>query len=383
MRTAMEIAQFDALVLRLPENVLLLSGFWPMIGAAFLVFPLDGTPVCIIPECYKAEALSALRSVQPVFFPYGLTDSPSPDDAVRKLLSCLPGATKWRRIGYEASFEAIAPSWNSAESLVPAAGTISLFQSAFPNSFLVDASDLLKKERRTKTVYEISRLELASEISSIGLEAFQYAVDIGKTGAELAADVEREVMVRGTGYRGAARVRAYAQVTVGPEETALGYRPNVISTTRQLQRGEIALLELGLVADGYWADRTRARVAGTPTELQQAYFDTVVRAQEAAIAAIKPGIAASAVDMAARSTIQSAGYADYFPHITGHGLGFGYHESAPILGPRSGDVLEAGMLTSVEPGIYDKSFGGIRIEDDILVTSTGSRVLGPYLKSLI
>lgn len=379
----METAQFDALVLRLPENVLLLSGFWPMIGAAFLVFPLDSTPVCIIPDCYKAEALSALRSVQPAFFPFGLIDSPSPDDAVRRLLISQPRATNWRRIGYEASFEAIAPSWNSAESLVPAAGTISLLQSVFPNSHLVDASDLLKKERRTKTAYEISRLEIASEISSIGLDAFQHAVDIGKTGVELAADVEREVMAQGTGYRGAVRVRAYAQVTVSSEETSLGYRPNVISTTRRLQRGDIALLELGLVADGYWADRTRARVAGTPSELQQAYFDTVVRAQEAAIAAIKPGIAASGVDLAARSVIQSEGYADFFPHITGHGLGFGYHESAPILGPKSQDILEAGMLTSVEPGIYHNSFGGIRIEDDVLVTSTGSRVLGPYLKSLI
>src|SRR6202165_755483 len=122
-----------------------------MIGAAFLVFPLDGTPICIIPDCYKAEALSALRSVQPVFFHYGLADSPPPDDAVRKLLSTLPGALNWRRIGYEADFEAIAPSWNSAESLIPAARTVSLFQSAFPNSLLVDASDLLKKERRTKT----------------------------------------------------------------------------------------------------------------------------------------------------------------------------------------------------------------------------------------
>jgi Xaa-Pro dipeptidase len=354
-----------------------------MIGSAFLVFPLDGTPTCIIPDCYTGEALAALRSVQPIFFPFGLVASPPPGDTLRGLAGSLKGANTWRRIGYEANFEAIAPSWNSAESLIPAADTVALIQSAFPDATLVDASALLKKERRTKTQYEISRLEIASEISAIGLEAFQHVVDAGKTGVELAAEVEREVMVRGTGYRGAIRVRAYAQVTVGPEETALGYRPNVISTTRRLKQGEIALLELGLVADGYWADRTRARVAGQPSEVQQAYFDTVVRAQEAAIAAIKPGIPASAVDQAARSTIQSSGYGDFFPHITGHGLGFGYHESSPILGPQSQDVLEAGMLTSVEPGIYDRTIGGIRIEDDVLVTPAGAKVLGPYMKSLV
>jgi Xaa-Pro dipeptidase len=382
MRLAMEAAQLDALVLRLPENVLLLSGFWPMIGAAFLVFPLRGDPVCIIPDCYRSEALSVLHSVAPIFFPYGLIDSPSANDAIRKIAGSLDNASSWRRIGYEADFEAIAPSWNSAESLIPAATTVSLLRSTFPAAELVDASGLLKKERRTKTDYEIARLEIASEISSIGLEIFQNAVDVGKTGVELAAAVEHEIMIRGTGYRGAVRVRAYAQVTVGPEETALAYRPNIISTTRPLQSGEIAVLELGLVADGYWADRTRVRVAGKPTETQQKIFATVVRAQEAAIAAIKPGIMASSVDNAARAAIQAAGYGSFFPHITGHGLGFGYHESSPILGPHSQDVLEAGMLTSVEPGIYDRSFGGIRIEDDVLVTSTGARVLGSYLKSL-
>jgi Xaa-Pro dipeptidase len=382
MRKAMEAASLDALVLRLPENVLLLSGFWPMIGASFLVFPLEGTPVCIIPDCYRNEASSSLHAVEPIFFPYGLNDSPNPVETIRNLLRERPFASKLRRIGYEANFETVAPSWNSAESLVPAAATTALLQSAFPAASFVDTSDLLRRERLTKTSSEIERLEIASEISAIGLEAFQKAVDIGRSGVELAAEVEREVMAKGTGYRGSVRVRAYAQVTVGAQETALGYRPNVISTTRRLKHGEIALLELGLVADGYWADRTRARVAGKPTELQQKYFDIVVRAQEAAIAAIGPGTPAAEVDHAARSVIQSDGLGAFFPHITGHGLGFGYHEPSPILGPRSHDVLEVGMLTSVEPGLYDSSFGGIRIEDDVLVTASGAQVLGPYLKSL-
>jgi Xaa-Pro aminopeptidase len=143
------------------------------------------------------------------------------------------------------------------------------------------------------------------------------------------------------------------------------------------------LLELGLVADNYWADRTRVRIAGKASEAQQACFAAVIQAQEAAVAAIKPGIAASVIDDVRPLHNKSAGYGSFFPHITGHGLGFGYHESSPILGPQSQDVLEVGMLTSVEPAIYDKSFGGMRIEDDVLVTSTGARVLGSYLKSLI
>jgi Xaa-Pro dipeptidase len=207
-------------------------------------------------------------------------------------------------------------------------------------------------------------------------------VDCGVSGVELAAAVEREVMVRGTGYQGAVRVRAYAQVAVGPEESAVGYRPNEISTLRRLEPGDVALLELGVVADGYWADRTRVRVAGKPSRDQLRVFDTVRTAQEAAIAAIRPGVSGGDIDEAARSVIRDAGYARYFPHITGHGLGFGYHESFPILAPRERGRLEEGMITSIEPGVYFTPCGGFRIEDDVLVTANAAETLGPFSKTL-
>jgi len=230
--------------------------------------------------------------------------------------------------------------------------------------------------------YEIAKIRIASEISSIGLEAFERLVDVGASGVELAAGVEREIMACGTGYQGAFRVRAYAQVAVGPDESAVGYRPNEVSTRRLLESGDIALLELGVVADGYWADRTRVRVAGQPTQEQFKVFDTVRRAQEAAAAAIRPGVSGAEVDQAARSVIRDAGYAAFFPHITGHGLGFGYHESLPKLAPGETDLLEEGMVTSVEPGVYFKPCGGFRIEDDVLVTGTGSETFGPFRNSL-
>ena len=382
MRQAMAAARLDALVLRLPENVLLLSGFWPMIGATTLVFPQEGQPVCIAPHCYERETQASLWEAEANYYHFGILNAPDAALTVRVLLADAARGKGWKRIGYEANFAVLAPSWNSAETLVPTEQTRDYYQAAFDGSELVDVAALLQIERRRKTAYEAAKLRIASEISCIGMAAFEHAVDIGISGVELAAAVEREIMIQGTGYNGAERVRAYAQVATGPEESALGYRPNEISTLRRLKNGDLALLELGVVADGYWADRTRVRVAGKPSSEQVRVFDTVRQAQESAIAAIRPGVACGEVDEAARLVIRSAGYGEHFPHITGHGVGFGYHESSPKLLPGSTDLLEEGMLTSVEPGVYFTPVGGIRIEDDVLVTADGAEVLGPFHKAL-
>ncbi len=371
-------AKFDALVLCLPENVLLLSGFWPMIGASVLIFPLERKPTCLVPHCYEAEFGSSAWEVEPIHFRYGVLDAEPSSDALRRALQGLASQNSWKHIGYEANFEIVAPSWNAAESIIPGTRFKRLLESAFSSSVFSDASELIENERRRKTPWEAERLRIASEISNFGLEAFQEILRPGRTGTEVVADVERAVMVKGTGYKQASRVRAFAQVATGPLETAIGYRPNEVSTNRCLQERDLAILELGVVADGYWADRTRVRVAGDPTDAQLKMFEIVRRAQQTAVRAIRPGVKAADVDGAARSVIAEAGYSDYFPHVTGHGLGFRYHESSPILSPDSTAILEEGMLTSVEPGIYDDSFGGIRLEDDILVTAEGAETLGPF-----
>lgn len=381
MRRAMEAERLDLLVLRLPENLLLLSGFWPMIGATFLLFPLDGDPLCIIPHCYVNEAAQSLWNAQTVCYRYGVLGA-DPVSALRDILSDAARAKKLTRVGYEGSFEVVGPSWNAAEAIIPGAPTRALFREAFDGAELVDVTALLEFQKQRKTAWEAAKLRTASEISCFGIEAFEQLVAPGVSGVELAAEAERAVMVRGTGYKGAVRVRAFAQVAVGTAECAVGYRPNEISTARRLQAGEPALLELGVVVDGYWADRTRVGVAGEPTAEQIRVFETVKKAQEAAISAIRPGVRAAEVDEAARAVIREAGWDDLFPHITGHGLGFRYHESAPLLAPSSGDILEEGMFTSVEPGVYSSAVGGFRIEDDVLVTAGGAEILGPSPKRL-
>jgi Xaa-Pro dipeptidase len=194
---------------------------------------------------------------------------------------------------------------------------------------------------------------------------------------DLASLVEAAVMTEGTGYRKARRVRGFAQVAVGPETTH-AWRPMEITGERKLKRSEIALLELAVVADGFWSDRTRARIAGRATDLQKEICEILERAQQYAIEAVRPGIESGDVDIAARKFIQDVGYEKEFMHITGHGVGFAYHEKIPCICPEGTDILQPGTVHTVEPGIYTEGFGGIRFEDDVVVTETGCEILSPF-----
>lgn len=372
----------DALVCRLPENVLFLSGHWPLCGLSFLVFPLEGKPVCIVPHCDEKEAKDELWEAECVSFLFGVLESGDPYADIKKALKAAAKGKGWKRIGYEGNFGSVAPPWNAAEPAVPSATTRNLLEEVFCPKDLIDATELLNSQRACKTSDEIDRLRIVNEISVFGLTAFCEKVAVGISGVELVAEVERTIMKQGTGYKGAKRVRAFAQVSTGATETVVGFRPMVISTPRKLEPGDIALLELGVVADGFWSDRTRVRTAGKPTEKQIKIFEIVKSAQETAIAKVQAGVTAREVDEVARAIIRDAGYEKEFLHVTGHGLGLRYHEPVPLICPDNNLVLQAGMVHTVEPGVYLPDIGGIRLEDNVVVTVAGREVLGPFKKEL-
>ena len=376
----MEKENLDALVCRLPENVVFLSGHWPLNGWSFLVFPREGRSVCIVPHCDEKEAREELWDADCVSFLFAVLAAGNPYGEITRALKDMATGKNWIRIGYEGDFESVAPPWNAAEPAIPAGTTRHLFEDVFGRESLVDATGFLAAQRSCKTPYEIEKLRIVNEIGAFGLQAFFELVAPGISGVELVAEVERTVMRQGAGYKGAKKVRAFAQVTTGAEETAVGYRPMVVSTTRKLESGDSALIEMGIVADGFWSDRTRIRVSGKHTEQQARVFEIVKSAQEAAIAQVRSGVTAGEVDEAARAIIRDAGFEREFLHVTGHGLGFRYHEPVPLICPGSDCVLEAGMVHTVEPGIYSPEIGGFRLEDNVVVTEDGCEVLGAFDK---
>ena len=380
-RKAMHEQQVDALICRLPENIVMLTGYWPMNGFAFLVFPVDKEPVLIAPvpeeELARESWVANIRA-----FKWGLVDSGDP-------YAVIPGILKdtaaqlglvGKRIGYEGSFEFIAAPYVGAEPGTFSQVTLGMIQRAFGDN-LFDATGLIHKLRLYKTPAEAEKLRIANEIALMGLTAFSEKVAPGNTEIEVVSAVESAIMQGGTGYKGVKVARAWASVMSGARAFT-AYKPHLLTTHYRLASGDIALLELVTVADGWWSDLTRTRVAGDakPEDLEK--WLVVVSAQRAAFSAIRPGVPSNQVDKAARDTIGKAGLGRYFIHHTGHGVGLRYHEPEPFLHPDVGTLLEAGMVSSVEPGIYIQGWGGMRCEDDILVTETGVEILSEFSRQL-
>ena len=384
MRSRMAAEKIDALILRLPENITLLGGYYPLTGLNFLIFPYEEEPVLLVPASEKDEASEGWWN-NLASFELGTITAGDPYEKIEGLLEDIVAqkGKSWKRIGYEGSFEFLAPALLSGEGFYPAEPTRQMLLRVFRNAEMVDCTELLHNERAIKTEDEIAQLQIASKIAEIGLAKFREAVTLGHTEAEIAGLVTAAIMKDGVGTHGPQRVQVFPQVASGPEHTSKAWRPCEITTNRTLEDGDLVVLELGVVADGFWADTTRTCVAGKISARQQEVFDVVHEAQEAARNRVSAGVACSDIDNAARTIIEKAGFGEYFIHVTGHGIGFRYHEPVPVLHPENSEKVKVGMVFSVEPGVYIPGFGGIRIEDIVAIAEEGVFTLITFDRNLI
>ncbi len=224
-----------------------------------------------------------------------------------------------------------------------------------------------------KTPDEVEAMRKAVQISEAALDKLLAWVQPGMTEKQIAARLGEEMTALGSD--GAA---FEPLVQTGPNSAL----PHGMLTDRVLGKDEFLLIDYGGRYEGYPADITRTFCLGTPTAEMQKIYDTVLGANEAAIKAGGPGVTMGAVDKAARDVIKAAGYGEYFIHRTGHGLGLNGHEMIPQIAENVNDVLEPGMAFTIEPGIYIPGLGGVRIEDDVVVTENGLDVLTSYPKRL-
>lgn len=364
--------KLDALVLRLPENIVLCMGTWPMNGLSHALFTAADGPVALIAPSCEDQEMQDCWAGDIRYFRWPRLESDDPEVFTAQQLQSLAkthGLGR-SRIGYEGSFGAVAPSHNAGEALVPNQASIAELHRTLPKARWVDATELLHQQRACKTEHEVARLKLAHRVAGYGLQAFHESVGVGRAEAELAGIVYQACLTRGVAVRGVQHVNVYPQVSTGPN-TYRAWRPVVTTGKRRMKPGEIALLELAVCVDGFWADVTRVRVAGKPSPIQRDAFAAVKSAQAAALQAIRAGVQARIPHERATAVLIDAGFRKNIVHLTGHGLGLRYHEPEPFLMPGNSQKLRIGHVCSVEPGLYDPDWGGIRLEDNVVVTAEG------------
>jgi Xaa-Pro aminopeptidase len=227
------------------------------------------------------------------------------------------------------------------------------------------AGDLVWELRKVKDEKEITLMKKAADITSAGMKVAYETIRPGRTEIEVAAEIE--YAMRGKGSWGT------AFETLVSSGTSSAF-PHGGCSEKKIRSGDLVVVDIGASYHNYCSDMTRTMVAGKPSEKQKKLYDVVKKAHKEALEAMKPGAKARDVDLAARRVIEGAGYGEFFVHGLGHGIGLEVHEP-PSLSPKSKDLLAAGNVVSDEPGIYLVNYGGVRIEDSVLVTGSAPEKL--------
>jgi Xaa-Pro aminopeptidase len=282
--------------------------------------------------------------------------------ASRQLLTelpMLPIFSKRTRIGFEADFVSV--------------NSLTKFKEILPDAEFKPTTQLVESLSIVKDAEEIRRVKKAVRIAD---KAFAEILDIIKPGiAEKDIALELEYKMRKLG----AEKESFETIVASGQRSAM---PHGRASEKKLRKGDYVTIDFGCLYLGYASDITRTVVLGKATEKQKKIYEIVLAAQKTACKAVKPGMACNRLDGIARDMIMKAGYGDNFGHGLGHGIGTLVHDR-PTLSPQSNDVLEPGMIVTIEPGIYISNWGGVRIEDDVLVTSNGGQILSKSPKDLL
>lgn len=358
VRETLRAALLDALVVTHLPNLRYLTGFSGSAGAALL---LPRSCLLLVDFRYVTAANELAASLDGQITVE--TFERSYDEAIVDVLRrerCL-------RIGIEAAYLPVS-RFNAMSSGLAARSPLPV-DSLTAAPALVPTERLVERARLIKDGAEIEVLREAGRRLGALAEEVPDFVKEGRTELQIAADIE--AAMRRSGF---SRPAFETIVASGPNSALPHARP----TGRPVGAGEPTVLDFGGVYDGYCVDLTRTVQLGAVSERQARLYAAVREAQEAAIRAVRPGVAASTIDAAARSVLERHGLGEAFGHGTGHGLGLEVHEEPRIArqSPRLPDqVIEPGMVFTIEPGAYVPGLGGVRIEDDVLVTAGGCEIL--------
>lgn len=365
VRQEITSAGLDALLCQVSSNILMLSGYAPVLGQSFVLFPSKGDAALIVPAAEEALARQGWCADVRTYEDASLSQHLSVLDAVRPILEAAISerGLDAGSIGCEETSAMVPVSYSQVG--FPSAGTFEMLRQAFPRAQFIDAAPLLWLLQAAKTPREVQRLAKAVSVAALGFEAARAQVQAGANESTVAAAAESAVQSAGR-KKGVQRVLAFAHVMSG-SRSALAYQPFNLTNDRVIQPGDPVLLQLEVYADGFWSEVTRTYFAGEPGAEGRRIYQACLEAQKQAILAIRDGVAASDVDKVARDYLTRDGFGQYFRHGLGHGVGFQpiSHLHPPQLYPGSTDTLLTDMVFNVEPAVYVHGWGGVRINDTV------------------
>jgi Xaa-Pro aminopeptidase len=366
VRALMGEQELDALVVRAPDNVLYLTNFWGMKGYDACVFPREGEPVliCLEPSADDAGRNAWTEDVR-LFGGYDPTDPRPP--GLRALDLAREEAAKYEQVGLELSL-----GTQATDRMV---GEPTTFPKAWFDAFsdAADATPLLAEARAIKSVQEIERMRLANEIAAAAMEHVQGVLRPGMTEAQAAAEWLGFVHGEGTGWKGQVELAlGFSLVWSGP-----GIKSFTATTDRPVVADEPTLFEIWVCADGYWADHTKNLCPGVLSERYDELLSALTGVYDDAVAFAQPGASLAELDRRVRAGIAAAGYPGQPSHPICHGVGARAHEP-PYAHQAGGGEIEEGMVLAIEPGAYWEGGGGLRLEDNFLITADGAEKLSPF-----
>jgi Xaa-Pro aminopeptidase len=366
VRALMAGEELDALVVRAPDNVLYLTNFWGMKGYDAAVFPREGEPTLVTIEASEEDAAEhAWTSDVRLVAGYDPSD-PRPPSA-RTLDTAATIAREHGSVGIELSLGTQASDRMVGE---PTTYTRAWFD-AFPGA--ADAVPLLVRARAVKTAQELERMRLANEIAAGAMEHVAGRLSAGMKESEAAALWQGFVHGEGTGWRGKVDLAlGFSLVWSGPgirTFTATGHRP--------VREAEPTLFEIWVCADGYWCDHTKNVCPGDLDPRYDELLDALLGVYDRAVAHCRPGASLAELDVLVRDGLAAAGYPGQPTHPIAHGVGARAHEP-PYAHQAGGGTIEESMVLAIEPGAYWEGGGGLRVEDNFLITADGAEKLSSY-----
>lgn len=344
----------DAAFITTPDNVFYFSGFKSnpherLLG--IMVFQ-NAEPFLICPKMEMPDAVAAGWQYEVV----GHEDTENAWDVVAKTVASRN--TNFASLAIEKSHLTI----DRYEAI----------QQRYPQLRFSGIDEKVNALRICKDETELVKLRKAAELADYAIQVGCDAIAEGKTEMEILNTIESAIKAKGYAM-------SFDTMVLAGEKAA---SPHGTPGDRKIQKGDLILFDLGVIYDGYCSDITRTVAFGQPSEEQINIYNTVRKANETAVAAVKPGVRAMDLDKLARDVITDAGYGEYFTHRLGHGLGISVHEFPSITGTNE-MILNPGTVFTIEPGIYKTDVAGVRIEDDVIVTNDGFEVLTKFTKELV